>query len=73
MSFWDDQLGTRVAYFRGIYLERGILHTALGEISLYGMQHSHLPSVRIRRSALRDCDLYAFRFRIAPMSDIPTS
>ena len=38
---------------RGIYIERGILHTAPGEISLYGMENSHLPTMRIRRYALR--------------------
>ncbi len=38
---------------RGVYIERGILHTAPGEISLYGMENSHLATVRIRRYAMR--------------------
>ena len=38
---------------RGVYIERGILHTTPGEISLYGMENSHLATVRIRRYALR--------------------
>ncbi len=38
---------------RGVYIETGILHTSLTEISLYGMENSHLPSQRILRYTLR--------------------
>ena len=38
---------------RSIYIERGILDTGPGEISLYGMEHKDLPTMRIRRYALR--------------------
>ena len=38
---------------RSIYVERGILHNAPGEMSLYGMEHKDLPTMRIRRYALR--------------------
>ena len=38
---------------RGIYMERGILQTSPEELSIYGMEHSHLDSMRIRRYALR--------------------
>ena len=38
---------------RGVYLETGILQTSPSEISLYGMENSHLPSQRIRRFTLR--------------------
>ena len=38
---------------RGIYMERGILQTSPEELSIYGMENSHLDSMRIRRYALR--------------------
>ncbi|MCZ6681352.1 MAG: hypothetical protein O7E52_29410 [Candidatus Poribacteria bacterium] len=38
---------------RGIYMERGILHTSPGELSLYGMQNWRMPTVHIRRFTLR--------------------
>ena len=38
---------------RGIYIETGILQTSPTELSLYGMENSHLPSQRIRRYTLR--------------------
>ncbi len=38
---------------RGVYIETGILHTSPTEISLYGMENSHLPSQRILRYTLR--------------------
>ncbi len=38
---------------RGIYIERGILFTAPEEMSIYGMENSHLPSMRFRRYSLR--------------------
>ena len=38
---------------RGVYIETGILMTSPTEMSLYGMENSHLPSQRIRRYALR--------------------
>ena len=38
---------------RGIYVEHGILHTTPGEMSLYGMENSRLPTQRIRRYTLR--------------------
>ena len=38
---------------RGIYIECGLLQTSPEELSLYGMENSHLPSVRIRRYTLR--------------------
>ena len=38
---------------RGIYVERGILQTSPEELSIYGMENSHLDSMRIRRYALR--------------------
>jgi hypothetical protein len=38
---------------RGVYIETGILQTSPTEMSLYGMENSHLPSQRIRRYALR--------------------
>lgn len=38
---------------RGIYIERGILQTSLTELSLYGMENSHLPSMGMRRYTLR--------------------
>ena len=38
---------------RDRYLETGILQTSPSEISLYGMENSHLPSQRIRRFTLR--------------------
>ena len=38
---------------RGVYIETGILQTSPTEISLYGMENSHLPSQRILRYTLR--------------------
>ena len=38
---------------RGIYMERGILQTSPEEISLFGMEHKDLPTMRIRRYTLR--------------------
>ena len=38
---------------RSLYMERGILRTSPAELSLYGMENSRLPSVRIRRFSLR--------------------
>lgn len=38
---------------RGIYFEVGILHTSDREMSMYGMENSHLPTQRIRRYSLR--------------------
>lgn len=38
---------------RSLYMERGILQTASGEMSLYCMQNWRLPSVHIRRYTLR--------------------
>ena len=38
---------------RGIYCEVGVVETGAGEMSLYGMEHCHLPTQRIRRYALR--------------------
>ena len=38
---------------RGVYMERGILHTSPTEMSLYGMEHSKHSSVHIERYALR--------------------
>ena len=38
---------------RGIYMERGLLHTSPTEMSLYGMENWRLPSVAIRRYTLR--------------------
>ncbi len=38
---------------RGIYMETGILQTAPTELSMYGMENSHVPSQRIRRYSLR--------------------
>ncbi len=38
---------------RSIYVERGILHTSPGEMSLYGMERKDTPTMRIRRYALR--------------------
>ena len=38
---------------RGIYMERGILHTSPEELSLYSMANWRLPSVHIRRFSLR--------------------
>ena len=38
---------------RSIYVERGILQTSPEEMSLYGMEHKDLPTMRIRRYALR--------------------
>ena len=38
---------------RGIGMERGILHTGPGEISLYGMENKGMPTMRIRRYTLR--------------------
>ncbi len=38
---------------RGVYIETGILQTSPTEMSLYGMENSHLPSQRIRRYTLR--------------------
>ena len=38
---------------RGVYIERGILFTSPEEMSIYGMENSHLPSVRFRRYSLR--------------------
>jgi hypothetical protein len=38
---------------RSIYVECGILQTSPEEISIYGMEHSHLDTMRIRRYGLR--------------------
>jgi hypothetical protein len=38
---------------RGVYIEPGILMTSPTEMSLYGMENSHLPTQRIRRYSLR--------------------
>ena len=38
---------------RGIYCEVGILETADGELSIYGMENAHLETQRIRRYTLR--------------------
>jgi len=38
---------------RGIYMERGILQTSPGELSLYGMENWRLPTCNIRRYTLR--------------------
>ena len=38
---------------RGIFFEVGILHTSDTEMSMYGMENSHLSSQRIRRYTLR--------------------
>jgi hypothetical protein len=38
---------------RGVYIEPGILQTSPTELSIYGMENSHLPSQRIRRYSLR--------------------
>ena len=38
---------------RGIYCEVGVIETSACEMSLYGMEHCHLPTQRIRRYALR--------------------
>lgn len=38
---------------RGIYMERGLLHTSPTEMSLYGMENWRMPSVAIRRYCLR--------------------
>ncbi|MDP6063498.1 MAG: hypothetical protein QGI49_01720 [SAR202 cluster bacterium] len=38
---------------RGVYIEPGILMTSPTEMSLYGMENSHLASQRIRRYSLR--------------------
>ena len=38
---------------RGVYIERGLLQTSPTELSLYGMENSHLPSMRIRRYTVR--------------------
>ena len=38
---------------RGVYVEHGILHTAPGEMSIYGMENSKVPTQRIRRYTLR--------------------
>ena len=38
---------------RGVYIETGILQTSPTELSLYGMENSHLPSQRIGRYSLR--------------------
>jgi hypothetical protein len=38
---------------RGIYMERGVLQTSPEEISIYGMEHKDLPTMRIRRYSLR--------------------
>ena len=38
---------------RGLYMEVGLLHTGDGEMSLYGMENSHLPTQSIRRFTLR--------------------
>ena len=38
---------------RALYMERGILHTSPTELSLYGMENWRLPTVHIRRFALR--------------------
>ena len=38
---------------RGIYFEVGVLHTSATEMSMYGMEHAHLPTQRIRRYSLR--------------------
>ena len=38
---------------RGIYMERGVLQTSPEEISLFGMEHKDLPTMRIRRYSLR--------------------
>ncbi len=38
---------------RGIYMERGLLHTSPTQMSIYGMENWRLPSVAIRRYSLR--------------------
>ncbi len=38
---------------RGVYIEHGVLHTAPGEMSIYGAENSRLPTQRIRRYTLR--------------------
>lgn len=38
---------------RSIYVELRVLHTSPGEMSIYGMEHKDLPTMRIRRYALR--------------------
>ena len=38
---------------RGIYMECGVLQTSPEEISLFGMEHKDLPTMRIRRYSLR--------------------
>ncbi len=38
---------------RGIFMERGLIHTSPVELSLYGMEHWRMPDVCIRRYALR--------------------
>jgi hypothetical protein len=45
---------------RGIYMERGLLHTSPTEMSLYGMENWRMPSVAIRRYALRTDGFVSF-------------
>lgn len=48
---------------RGIYMERGLLHTSPTEMSLYGMENWRMPSVCIRRYSLRTDGFVSMRGR----------
>ena len=52
-AFIRPGLDQRNWHDRGVYIETGILQTSPTELSLYGMENSHLPSQRIRRYSLR--------------------
>ena len=50
---------------RAVYMEHGLLHTAPGEISLFGMESWRLPSNRIRRYTLRTDGFVSVNARFA--------
>ena len=52
-AFIRPGLDQRNWHDRGVYIETGILYTSPTELSLYGMENSHLPSQRITRYSLR--------------------
>ena len=52
-AFIRPGLDFRNWHDRGIYFEVGVLHTSDREMSMYGMENSHLPTQRIRRYSLR--------------------